>query len=144
MTEPARGPDGAGPDGAGPGATGPGAAGSGAASPERRSGLRNPPAAVRGAGAGALAAMALVLLMGIVPLIRLDAPGAAIVVIAVLAVAAIVLCGLLKHEWAWYAAILVPAVLIVTGFLHVALAVLGVMFALLWAYMLYVRRTVLR
>ena len=116
----------------------------GAAGPERRSGLRNPPAAVRGAGAGALAAMALVLLMGIVPLVRLDAPGAAIVVIAVLAVVAIVLCGLLKHEWAWYAAILVPTVLIVTGFLHVALAVLGVMFALLWAYMLYVRRTVLR
>jgi hypothetical protein len=133
VTEPARGPEGAGS-----------AAGSGAAGPERRSGLRNPPAAVRGAGAGALAAMALVLLMGIVPLIRLDAPGAAIVVIAVLAVVAVVLCGLLKHEWAWYAAILVPTVLIVTGFLHVALAVLGVMFALLWAYMLHVRRTVLR
>ena len=112
--------------------------------PERPSGLRNPPAAVRGAGAGALAAMALVLLMGIVPLIRLDAPGAAIVVIAVLAVVAIALCGLLKHGWAWYAAIAVPAVLTVAGFLHGALAVLGVMFALLWAYILYVRRTVLR
>jgi hypothetical protein len=124
--------------------TEPEATGSGAADPERRSGLRNPPAAVRGAGAGALAAMAIVLLMGIVPLVRLDAPGAAIVVIGVLAVVAIVLCGLLKHEWAWYVAILVPTVLIVAGFLHVALTVLGVMFALLWAYMLYVRRTVLR
>lgn len=110
----------------------------------RRSGLRNPPAAVRGAGAGALATMALVLLMGIVPLIRLDAPTAAIVVISVLAVVAIVLCGLLRHEWAWYAAIVVPVALLATSFLYVALGILGVLFALLWAYMLYVRRTVLR
>lgn len=110
----------------------------------RRSGLRNPPAAVRGAGAGALAAMALILLMGIVPLVRLDAPGAAIVVISVLAVVSVVLCGLLRHDWAWYAALAVPVVLVAASFLHVALGILGVMFALLWAYMLYVRRSVLR
>jgi hypothetical protein len=118
-------------------------AGAGEAGATKPSGLRNPPAAVRGAGAGALAAMALVLLMGIVPLIRLDAPGAAIVVLAALAGVAIVLCGLLRHNWAWYAAIAVPAVLLAAGFLHLALAVLGVMFALLWAYILYVRRSVL-
>lgn len=111
--------------------------------PARPSGLRNPPAAVRGAGAGALAAMALILLMGIVPLVRLDAPGAA-VVIAVLAALAVVLCGLLKRDWAWYVAIVIPVVLLATSFLHVALGVLGVLFALLWAYMLHVRRTVLR
>jgi hypothetical protein len=87
--------------------------------------------------------MALVLLMGIVPLIRLDAPGAAIVVLVVLAVVAVVLCGLLRHDWAWYAAFVVPAGLLAAGFLHGALAVLGVMFALLWAYMLHVRRSVL-
>lgn len=111
---------------------------------EQTSGLRNPPAAVRGAGAGALAAMAVILLMGIVPLIRLDAPTAAVVVLAVLAVVSIVLCGLLKRGWAWYAAIVVPVTLLATSFLHVALGVLGAMFALLWAYMLYVRRSVLR
>ena len=110
----------------------------------RPSGLRNPPAAVRGAGAGALAAMALVLLMGIVPLVRLDAPTASVVVIVVLAVLAIVLCGLLKRDWAWYAAILIPVTLLASTFLHAALGVLGVLFALLWAYMLHVRRTVLR
>ncbi len=111
---------------------------------ERGSGLRNPPAAVRGAGAGALVAMALILLMGIVPLVRLDAPTAAVIVIAVLAVVSIVLCGLLKRGWAWYAAIVVPVTLVATSFLHTALGVLGVMFGLLWGYMLYVRRTVLR
>ncbi|GAA0915935.1 hypothetical protein GCM10009557_88570 [Virgisporangium ochraceum] len=96
------------------------------------------------AGAGALAAMALILLMGIVPLVRLDAPAAAVVVIAVLAALAIVLCGLLKRDWAWYAAIAIPVTLLASSFLHVALGVLGVLFALLWAYMLHVRRSVLR
>jgi Protein of unknown function (DUF4233) len=110
---------------------------------ESASGLRNPPAAVRGAGAGALAAMALVLLMAIVPLVRLDAPGAAIAVVAVLAGVASVLCGLLRRGWAWNAALLVPVTLLAAGFLHTVLAVLGVLFGLLWAYMLYVRRTVL-
>ncbi len=111
---------------------------------DQPSGLRNPPAAVRGAGAGALVAMAVILLMGIVPLIRLDAPPAAVTIIAVLAVVSIVLCGLLKRGWAWWAAIVVPATLLATSFLHVALGILGGMFALLWAYILYVRRSVLR
>jgi hypothetical protein len=108
-----------------------------------RSGLRNPPAAVRGAGAGALAAMALVLLMAVVPFIRLDAPPEAIIVAVVLAVAALVLCALLRHAWAWYAALLVPAVLLASTGWHPALGVLGALFALVWAYVLYVRRTVL-
>ena len=108
-----------------------------------RSGLRNPAAAVRGAGAGALAAMALILLMAIVPLVRLDAPAAAIAVVAVLAGYAIVLCGLLRRNWAWYAGILVPVALLAAGFLHTALIALGILFTLLWAYMLYIRRTVL-
>jgi hypothetical protein len=122
--------------------TGPGDT-TGSAEPPR-SGLRNPPMAVRGAGAGALVAIALVLLMAVVPLVRLDAPDAAVAVAVVLAVVAIVLCGLLRHGWAWYAAIVVPVALLASGFLHGALAVLGVLFALLWAYMLYVRQSVLR
>jgi hypothetical protein len=82
--------------------------------------------------------------MAIVPLVRLDAPGAAIAVVAVLAGYAIVLCGLLRRGWAWYAGILVPLALLATGFLHTALIVLGILFALLWSYVLHVRRTVLR
>jgi hypothetical protein len=109
----------------------------------RRSGLRNPRAAVRGAGAGALAVMALAQLMAIVPMIRLGAPGAAIAVVVSLAVVAIVLCGLLRHGWAWYVAYAVPVGLLAGGALQTALAVLGVLFALLWTYILYVRRSVL-
>jgi hypothetical protein len=107
------------------------------------SGLRNPPAAVRGAGAGALAAMALVLLMAIVPMVRLTASWTLVTLVVVLAVVAIVLCGLLKRGWAWYAAYIVPVALRVGGVGHVALAVLGVLFAFLWTYILHVRRSVL-
>ena len=108
-----------------------------------RSGLRNPPAAVRGAGAGALGAMALVQLMAIVPLVRLGAPGAVVAVVVVLAVVAIVLCGLLRRGWAWYAAYVIPAALLAAGLTQGALAVLGVLFGLMWTYVLYVRHTVL-
>ena len=107
------------------------------------SGLRNPPAAVRGAGALALGAMALTLLMAIVPLFRLTASWTMVTLVVVLAVVAIVLCGLLRHGWAWYVAYVVSAVLLVAGLAHWALAVLGVLFALLWTYILNVRRTVL-
>ncbi len=107
------------------------------------SGLRNPPAAVRGVGAGALGAMALVLLMAIVPLVRLTASRTLVTLVIVLAVVAIVLCGLLKRDWAWYAAYVVPAALLAGGLGHVALAVLGVLFGLLWTYILHVRRSVL-
>jgi hypothetical protein len=106
------------------------------------SGLRNPPAAVRGAGAGALGGMALVLLMAIVPLVRLTASTTLVTLVLVLSIVAIVLCGLLRHGWAWYAAYLVPATLLIAGFGHTALAVLGVLFGLLWTYILHVRRTV--
>jgi hypothetical protein len=107
------------------------------------SGLRNPPAAVRGAGAVALAGMALGLLMAIVPLVRLTASRTLVTLVIVLAVVAIVLCGLLKRGWAWYAAYVVPATLLLAGVLHGALAVLGVLFGLMWTYILHVRRSVL-
>lgn len=109
-----------------------------------QSGLRNPPAAVRGAGAGALAAMAVTSLLAIVPLIRLGVASGAVWLVAVLAVLSIVLIGLLRRPWAWWAALAVPAALVVGGLVwHVALTVLGVLFGLLWLYVLRVRRTVL-
>lgn len=108
-----------------------------------RSGLRNPGAAVRGAGAVTLAAMALVLLLAIVPFIKTDAGAAAVATVVVLALVAVVLCGLLGRAWAWYAAMCVPLALVAAGFLDGALAVLGVLFGLVWAYILTVRHAVL-
>lgn len=109
------------------------------------SGLRNPAAAVRGVGAGALAGEALVLLLAIQPLRVLggDLSGLAIGVVVALAVALALLAGLLRHDWAWYAGAGAQVLLFAAGLLHWSLAVLGVLFGLVWAYVLHVRRRVL-
>jgi hypothetical protein len=110
-----------------------------------RSGLRNPAAAVRAVGAGALGALALVLLLAIVPLAKIGGThrGYAIGLVLALAVIAVVLLGMLSRAWPWRAAWIVPAGLVAGAWLHWSLGVLGLLFGLLWAYVLRVRRTVL-
>jgi hypothetical protein len=123
-----------------------GGAGSGGTPQEPRpSGLRNPAASVRGVGAAALGAEGLILLLAIVPLRVIGASGTAgTVVIAVLAVVSFALAGLLRHRWAWWAGSAVPLAMIAAGFLiHLSVAALGVLFGLLWLYVLRVRATVL-
>lgn len=112
---------------------------------EQPSGLRNPQAAVRGVGAGALAVEAVVLLLAIQPIRLLggDLGGPAIAVVVGLAVLAAVLAGLLRRGWAWNAALALQLALLAAGLLHWSLAVLGFVFGLVWTYMLYVRRRVL-
>jgi hypothetical protein len=114
-------------------------------SEEPKSGLRNPGAAVRGVGAGALVIETVVLLMAVVPLVKLGGPGAvpAVWVAVGLAVLCAVLAGLLRHPWAWYAGIALQVALFAGGLLNIALAVLGLVFGAVWAYVLNVRRTVL-
>ncbi len=109
------------------------------------SGLRNPAAAVRGVGAGALVMEAIVLLLAILPLIKLTGhlPAAAIVAILVLTAGCLVLAGLMRHRWAWYAALALQVVLALCGVFHLALLVLGILFGGVWAYVLSVRRSVL-
>jgi hypothetical protein len=113
--------------------------------PEQRSGLRNPVAAARGLGAGALILETLVLLLAIQPIRILggDLTGAAIGVILGAAVACVVLAGLLRRDWAWYAAAVLQGLLTLGGFLHWALASVGLLFGLVWLYVLNVRRTIL-
>ena len=109
------------------------------------SGLRNPAAAVRGVGAAALCAEALAMLLAIQPIRTLGGglSGAAIGVVVALAVVLLLLVGLLRRNWAWYAAAAVQVVLLPAGLLHWSLAALGVLFGLVWTYVLYVRRRVL-
>jgi hypothetical protein len=96
-------------------------------------------------GAGALCAEALALLLAIQPIRTLGGglSGAAIGLVVAFAVVLVVLVGLLRHRWAWYAAAAVQVVLLPAGLLHWSLAVLGVVFGLVWLYVLYVRRRVL-
>jgi hypothetical protein len=115
------------------------------ADPSPQSGLRNPQAAVRGVGAGALCIEALVLLLAIVPLhvLNVRSTGIAIGTIVGLAVLCVVLAGMLRRPWAWTGGSVLQILLIGCGYFHVALAVMGVAFLAIWLYVLSVRRTVL-
>ncbi|MGC4895182.1 DUF4233 domain-containing protein [Micromonospora sp. DT31] len=136
MTGPQRPPAGADRPG-GPGEPGPDGV--------RRSGLRNPAKAVRGLGAGTLALEALVLLLAIQPIrvVGGDLGGAAIGAIVALAVACVVLAGMMGRPWAWNAGTVLQGLLLLSGLLHWSLFGLGVMFGLVWAYALHVRRVIL-
>ena len=51
---------------------------------------------------------------------------------------------MLRRAWAWYAGFVVQVLLIVAGFIfHISLTIIGVLFLLLWIYVVSVRRTVL-
>jgi hypothetical protein len=111
----------------------------------RRSGLRNPEAAVRGLGAGTLGLEAIVLLLAIQPIRILGGhlSGWGIGTVVALAVLAILLAGSMRRRWAWPAGTVLQALLLVSGLLHWSLAALGVIFGATWAYASYVRRRIL-
>ncbi|MEU4781942.1 DUF4233 domain-containing protein [Micromonospora sp. NPDC023633] len=113
--------------------------------PPRRSGLRNPERAVRGLGAGTLSLEALVLVLAIQPIrvVGGDLGGAAIGAVVALAVAAVLLAGMMRRPWAWHAGAALQGLLMLAGLLHWSLLVLGVVFALVWGYALHVRRVIL-
>ena len=113
---------------------------------QRRSGLRNPEGAVRGLGAGTLGLEALVLLLAIQPIrvVGGDLSGAAVAVIVALAVAAIAArrhdapaVGLARRHRAPGGCCCSPGCC--TG----RCSALGIIFALVWAYALHVRRVIL-
>ncbi|GAA2528933.1 DUF4233 domain-containing protein [Pilimelia columellifera] len=106
------------------------------------SGLRNPGAAARGLGAGALVMEVIVLLLAIQPL-RLVGGGLsrpAVITVLVLAVVSSALAARMAHEWAWRAGAGLQVALVAAGLLHWALGVLGVVFGIVWWYLMRVRR----
>jgi hypothetical protein len=111
----------------------------------RRSGLRNPEAAVRGLGAGTLALEAIVLLLAIQPIRILggDLSGWGVGAVVALAVLAAVIAGSMKRSWAWHAGTGLQVLLLAAGFLHWSLAALGLIFGAAWAYACYVRKSIL-
>lgn len=113
--------------------------------PVRRSGLRNPQAAVRGLGAGALVLEAIVLLLGIQPIRILggNLTGWGIATVIALAVVAVLLAGMMRRPWAWHAGTALQVLLLASGFFHWSLTVIGLIFGAAWAYALHVRRTIL-
>lgn len=132
--------------GAGPDQSRPDIGGAGAGGGPRPSGLRNPAGAVRGVGAAALGAQGVTLLLAVVPLRVLGVGGIPVtVVLLVLAGVSLALAGLLRHRWAWWVGGLVPLAQIVCGFVvHPALGAAGLVFGLVWLYVLRIRFTILR
>ena len=111
----------------------------------RRSGLRNPAAAVRGLGAGTLALEAIVLLLAIQPIRILggDLSGWGIGAVVALAVLAAVVAGSMRRSWAWPAGSVLQVLLLASGLLHWSLAALGLIFGAAWLYATSVRRKIL-
>ena len=107
------------------------------------SGLRNPQAAVRGVATGTLILESIVVLLAIAPIkVMSGITGTQVAVIVGLAVACIVVCGLLSRPWGWHAGTALQVGVTLTGFFQPALFVLGAAFLLLWAYLLRLRVTV--
>ncbi len=111
----------------------------------RRSGLRNPEAAVRGLGAGTLALEAIVLLLAIQPIRILggDLSGWGIGAVVALAVLAALVAGSMRRPWAWHAGTTLQVLLLASGLLHWSLAALGLIFGAAWVYATSVRRKIL-
>jgi hypothetical protein len=107
------------------------------------SGLRNPGAAVRGVGAGTLALEFVVLLLAIQPLRTLVSNAAAAGLAAGLALACLLAAGLLRYRWAWPAIVGLQLVIVAAGIVHWMLGAVGVIFLLVWVYVLNVRRSIL-
>jgi len=112
---------------------------------QRPSGLRNPPRAVRSLGMATLLMQTVVLLLAIQPVRMLGGAltGTTLGVILALALCATLLAGALPRPWAWHAATGLQGALLLAGLLHWSLGVLGVIFSVVWGYVLYVRRSIL-
>jgi len=111
----------------------------------RPSGLRNPVAAVRGMGAATLVLEALVLVLAIQPIRVLGAglTGAAVGAVVALAIGAVGLAGSLRRGWAWQVGTVFQGTVLLAGLLHWSLVGVGVLFGLVWGYVLHVRRVIL-
>jgi hypothetical protein len=110
------------------------------------SGLKNPSRSMRSLGGLTLAMEAIVLLLAIQP-VRMLQGGITTWQAGVLlgaAVAAVLLTGLLRKPVGWWLALGLQAFLIAAGvLLHFAIGAVGVIFGLVWLYVMHVRRHVL-
>ncbi|HEV2088081.1 MAG TPA: DUF4233 domain-containing protein, partial [Cryptosporangiaceae bacterium] len=100
------------------------------------SGLRNPGAAIRGVGGGALVLEWIVLLLAIQPIRILapDTPVWALGVLVGLAFGCLVVAALLRFGWAWQAGTVLQLAVFGTGVLFPAMFVLGAVYLAIWIY----------
>jgi hypothetical protein len=109
------------------------------------SGLRNPQAAVRGVAMGVLILEAITVLLAIAPISMMSGiTGTQVAVLVGLAVGCLLGCGLLRRPWGWHVGTALQLAITLTGFYQGAMFALGLVFLLIWAYLLRLRVTVSR
>lgn len=88
---------------------------------------------------------AVVLLLAIQPIrvVGGDLSGLGIAVMVGLALLCLLLCGFLRHPFAWRVGLVLQALVLLSGLFQWALALLGLAFGGVWLYVLHVRRTIL-
>jgi hypothetical protein len=107
------------------------------------SGLRNPQAAVRGVAMGTLILESIVVLLAIAPLdVMYGITGTQIAVLVGVAVGCLLVCGLLRRPWGWHVGTALQVAVVLTGFYLATMFVLGLVFLLIWVYLLRLRVTV--
>jgi hypothetical protein len=110
---------------------------------QRTSGLRNPQAAVRGVAMGTLILESIVVLLAIAPLdVMYGITGTQVGVLVGIAVACLLVCGLLRRPWGWHVGTALQVAVILTGFYLATMFVLGAVFLLIWLYLVRLRVTV--
>ncbi|MEP6697177.1 MAG: DUF4233 domain-containing protein [Pseudonocardiales bacterium] len=110
----------------------------------QKSGLRDPARAVRSVAAGALALEGLIVLLALAPIAKLGGGLTAprIAALVSLAVLLMLTAGLLRRRWAYLLGGLLQVGVVATGVLTTTMYFLGIVFALVWLYVLRLRRTV--
>jgi hypothetical protein len=100
----------------------------------------------RGVMAATLILESIVVLLALLVLTKIGDNGGplGIGLVLVLAAAMIVLCRYLSRSWALGAAVALQVLMMLGGFLTLALGVLGVVFGLVWLALLLMRRDVAR
>jgi hypothetical protein len=117
------------------------------AAPEQpTAGRRDPWKSFRAVQAGILVIEAIVVALALLVVARLGGGLGTVAGAVVLALVAalLVTSGLVRFRWGLWVAVALQAALIACVVLQTALGFIGVVFALVWAYVLWVRRDVAR
>jgi len=107
----------------------------------------DPMKGLRGVFAGVLILEAIVVLLALLVVARFDGTAAtplALTAVSVLAVAMILAAFVQRRPWGMPLALGLQVLLLLCGFLHFSMLIVGILFALVWGTLLYWRQDVLR
>ncbi len=108
-------------------------------------GAPDPFKGLRGIFAGTLAMEAIVVALALLVVMRFGyTGGVGAAYTGVLAVAMLVAAAVQRRRWGLGLGLALQVAMVLGGFAHYALGIAGVLFCLVWAYLLYLRRIVVR